>query len=289
MPFALFADSSCNIPQDVLIARDIHIIPLMYTIGEETYTSFEWGVVFDSKAHFDRLRAKDVVHTSLINTEVFVNAFTPFLQAGQDIVYVCISSGISGTYQAALLAAEELEGKYGDARVYVADTLGASAGEGIMTLRAADMRDAGESAQTVAAWATDNRLHICHILLADDLQFLHRGGRLPAVAATIGTVLDLKPLWYFDAEGKCAVATKVRGKNRALKEMVRMYGEKTLQPQGDEVRLVHGDCEGDALELKRLLEEAHPGIKVLVDYIEPIVGAHTGPGSLALVFWGKER
>ncbi|MGN0799777.1 MAG: DegV family protein [Christensenellales bacterium] len=288
MGFILFTDSSCNLSHEILAQRDVHVVPLTYNIGKETFSCYEEGVPFDSKGFFARLRAGDIARTSLINTDTFLRAFELFLQNGQDIVYISISSGISGTYQSAMLAAEELNGKYA-AKVYVADSLSAAYGEGLMVLHAADMRDAGESAEDAAEWVRQNRLSMCHFLSVDDLGFLRRGGRLPAMAAAIGTMLNLKPLMFFDGQGRVAVAEKVRGKNRLLREMLKRYAEKALQPDDGTVVIVHGDCAEDAEQLGALLLQEHPNVALTITCIEPTTGAHAGPGALAIIFWGTER
>ena len=146
MSFILFSDSSCNLPCDMIAQHDVRIVPLSYNIAEETYSCYEEGVPFDSKGFFDRLRAGALARTSLINTDTFLRAFEPILRDGRDIVYISISSGISGTYQSAVLAAEELNARYA-AQVYPVDSLSASLGEGFMVLRAAQMRDAGANAR----------------------------------------------------------------------------------------------------------------------------------------------
>ena len=288
MSFILFSDSSCNLPCDVIAQHDVRIVPLSYNIAEETYSCYEEGVPFDSKGFFDRLRAGALARTSLINTDTFLRAFEPILRDGRDIVYISISSGISGTYQSAVLAAEELNARYA-AQVYPVDSLSASLGEGFMVLRAAQMRDAGANAPAVAEWLRENRLSMCHFLAVDDLGFLKRGGRLPAMAAAIGTVLNLKPLMYFDAHGRVAVAEKVRGKNRILREMAARYTQKALRPDEGEIGIVHGDCAEDAAQLAAQLRTEHPHATIRVLPIEPTTGAHAGPGSLAVIFWGSER
>lgn len=288
MNFILFTDSSCNLSCETLAERGIHVVPLTYSIGEKTYACYEEGVPFDGNSFFDRLRGGALARTSLINSDTFLHAFEPYLQEGYDIVYISISSGISGTYQSAVLAAEELNAKYA-AKVYPADSLSGSYGEGFMVLHAAGMRDAGESAAAAAQWIAEHRLQMCHFLSVDDLGFLKRGGRLPAMAAAIGTILDLKPLLYFDAHGRVAVAEKVHGKSRLMREMVKRYGQKAQRPEDGAAAIVHGDCLADAEQLAALLRQEYPGIAVTLRCIEPTTGAHAGPGALALIFWGKER
>ena len=288
MDFILFTDSSCNLSCETLAQNAVRVVPLTYQIGEESYTCYEENVPFDGKAFFERLRGGALVRTSLINSDTFVHAFEPVLQEGHDIVYISISSGISGTYQSAVLAAEELNAKYA-AQVYLADSLSGSYGEGFMVLHAAQMRDRSACALEVVKWVEENRLNMCHFLSVDDLNFLKRGGRLPPMAAAIGTILDLKPLLYFDGQGRVAVAEKVRGKNRLLREMVKRYGQKALQPENGEIAIIHGDCIEDAEQLAQMLRQAYAGVSITTACFEPTIGAHVGPGALAIVFWGTER
>lgn len=288
MSFVLFTDSASNLSAQTAQEKDIHVLPMPFSIGEEQFHGWENGRPFDSKTFFARLRAGENAKTSLLNTEKFLSAFEPFLAAGQDVLYVGLSSGISGTFACAAAAAEELNAKY-EAKAYAADTLSGAYGEGLMVLKAAQLRDEGASAAEAAEHVAANRQHLCHFLAVDDLQFLRRGGRLPAMSAAIGTVLHLKPLLYFDDAGKVAVAGKIRGKQRLLAEMVKRYGEKAFTPGGGTAAIVHGDAEADAEKLAAMVREAHPGVELIIAPIETTTGTHAGPGSLALLFWGRER
>lgn len=288
MNFILFTDSSCNLSCETLTQNAVRVVPLTYQMGEESYTCYEEGAPFNSKAFFERQRGGALVRTSLINSDTFVHAFEPVLQEGHDIVYISISSGVSGTYQSAVLAAEELNAKY-TAKVYLADSLSGSYGEGFMVLHAARMRDMGACAMEVVKWVEESRLKMCHILSVDDLNFLKRGGRLPSMAAAIGTMLDIKPLLGFNNHGNVFVLEKVRGKNRALSAMVKRYGEKALEPNGGEIAIVHGDCIEEARCLAGMLQQTYPFVSITTACFEPTIGAHVGPGALAIVFWGTER
>lgn len=288
MSFVLFTDSAANLSAQTVREKEIHVLAMPFSIGGEHFHGWENGQPFDSKAFFARLRAGENAKTSLLNTETFLLAFEPFLAAGQDVLYVGLSSGISGTFACARAAAEELNAKY-EAQVYPADTLSGSYGEGLMVLKAAELRENGVSAAEAAEYVAANRQHLCHFLAVDDLQFLRRGGRLPAMSAAIGTVLHLKPLLYFNSEGKVGVADKIRGKQRLLAEMVKRYGETALTPNGGTLAIVHGDAEADAEKLAAMVRAAYGDAEIILSPIETTTGTHAGPGSLALLFWGRER
>ena len=289
MSFALFTDSCSNLPIATLRDRDLQVIPLTYTLDGEEHSRWDVADGFDGQAFYTALKeGRHEVHTSMVNTAAFLDAFAPALQAGQDLLYVGISSGISGTSAAAESAAALLREQFPQREILVADTHGASLGEGLTVLEAARLRDEGRSAREVWQTLMDRRARLCQHFVVDDLMFLRRGGRVSATAAIVGTLVGIRPLLRGD-EGRIVQEGKCRGRRRALETLRDIYLRDVRDPAGQTVGIAHADCEKDALYLRQLLMDAAPCRDVIVQCYEPVTGAHVGPGTVALFFWGENR
>ncbi len=289
MSFALFTDSCSNLPMAMLRDRDIRAIPLTYTLDGTEHSRWDAADGFDGAAFYSALATgKHEVHTSMVNTAVFLDAFTPALQAGLDVLYVGISSGISGTHAAAEAAAALLRERFPQREILAADTHGASLGEGITVLEAARLRDAGLSAREVWQALMARRASLCQHFVVDDLMFLRRGGRVSATAAIVGTLVGIRPLLRGD-QGRIVQEGKCRGRRRALEALGDIYRRDVRSPGDQTVGIAHADCEKDALYLRQLLMDAAPCRDVLVQCYEPVTGSHVGPGTVALFFWGENR
>ena len=287
MAFAVFADGSANLPGKML--EGIRVLPCEYTIdgSPQTYT----GDIdhFDAHAFYDKLRQGSVVRTSLLNTHLFLERFTPILKQGMDVIYISMSSGISGTYNAARIAAQELMEKYTDRFVHVVDSLGCGFGNGLLAVKAAQLQKEGVDARKAASLLDTEVPHVCQYFTVDDLNYLKKTGRVSGVTAKIGTMLNIKPILFGDSTGHIISSGKVRGRRKAIEGLVSKYREKRVEGMQSLVCISHGDCEADARTLASLVEEETPGVPITICQHEPFSGAHVGPGMLGLFFRGKER
>ena len=289
MSFALFTDACSNLPGKLLARYQIHVLPCSYTVdGVQTVYNGEIDA-FDAHAHYELLRAGKHVQTSLLNTQLFLDSFRPALEAGQDILYVGMSSGISGTYQASTLAAGELRGEFPDRQIRTVDSLGAGFGPGLLTLRAAAAREAGKDAGAAADELEQARLNLCEYFTVDDLMFLRRSGRLNAASAVVGTMLGIKPVLHMDDEGHLISMSKARGRKASIEALAAKMGELGKDYDNSTVFICHGDCIDDARYLEKIVREKYGAKNVVIGYTGAVIGSHSGPGTLALFFLGKNR
>lgn len=289
MSFEIMTDSSANFTPDLAEKFQLHIIPLHCSYGGKETPCYTPGKAFDGKAFYDLLRDKASVKTSMVNVEQFKNAFEPLLQAGKDILYVAMSSGISGTYAASLQAAQELLKKYPGRAIRCVDTLAASFGEGLFAIKAETMRKAKQSLQTAYEWIEKNKMSMCQFFTVDDLMFLRRGGRLSGMSAIIGSLANIKPLLRGDDEGKIVACGKTIGRKKSLQALADYYNDRAVAPENEIVAIAHGDCEDDALYLAEQLRKRRSCKEILIRTYEPGTGAHVGPGAVALFFFGTEK
>ncbi len=287
MAFAVFADGSANLPESM--TEGITLVPCTYTVNGVQKTYLGDVDHFDGKAFYESLRQGSVVETSLINTHVFITEFTPVLERGEDIIYVSMSSGISGTYNAAVLAANELMEKFPDRFVHVVDSLGCGFGNAILAIQAAELSREGKTAREAAEILDADVPHVCQYFTVDDLNFLKKTGRVSGMTAAIGTVLNIKPILFGDSTGHIISCAKVRGRNKAIEAIVKKYDEKRMASPGEHIFISHGDCLSDAEKLAEKVRQITPDIPITICQHEPFSGAHVGPGMLALFFHGKER
>ena len=227
--------------------------------------------------------------TTQINSEEFLRVFTPLLEAGQDVLYIAFSSGLSGTCQSALLAREELRRRFPERRLEVFDSLCASMGEGLLVYHAAKLRQEGRDMDQVLAWLKENVLRLCHWFTVDDLNHLKRGGRVSTATALVGTMLGIKPVLHVDNEGHLISVSKVRGRRQSLEALVSRMEETAVNPAEQTVFISHGDCLEDAQFVAQHVREKLGVTQIQIGYIGPVIGAHSGPGTVALFFLGKER
>lgn len=285
--YVLFTDSACDIPVPTLNEWGYKVIPLTLTFegdGKE-YNDYD----IDSKEFYNRMRAGEHAKTAAINVETFEQAFRPVLQGGQDILYIAFSSGLSNTFNAGRLAAEELKNEFPERTVTVVDSLSASAGFGLLVYLAAQHKTAGESLAQVADFVTNTRLHLCHWFTVDDLKYLKRGGRISPTVAFVGGLLGIKPILHMDNEGHLINMTKVRGRKQSIKMLADKFGELAKDPHSGPVFICHGDCREDADQLAKFLREDYGvPVQMTVD-VGPVIGSHSGPGTLSVFFLGRER
>ncbi len=289
MAFEIFTDSAANIPAAKLEELNINVIPCSYEVGGKIIKCPRVPEEFDGKEFYDMLRAKTEVRTSMTNTHDIAEQFETALSKGSDVLYISISSGISGTFNAARLAAEELRDKYPERRIEVFDSMGAGLGIGLLAMKAADYRQEGLGMNALLERLASDRGGLCEYFTVDDLMHLRRGGRLSGIAAMMGTVLNIKPLLRGDEEGKIVVFSKLRGRKKAIAAIAKEYEDKAVSPETQRVAISHGDCIEDAETLAQMVNEIAKPKELIIATHEPYTGVHVGPGMLSLFFFGAGR
>ncbi len=289
MSYTVFTDGCSNLPGYLLRELDIHILPCSYTLDGETGV-FDGNLEsFDTHAYYDKLRAGAVMKTSLLNAQLFMDHFRPELEKGQDIVYVGLSSGVSGTLQAGKMAAEELMEEFPERTVRVVDSLGAAFGPGLLACRAADLRNEGKTASEAGEILDVEVKHLLQIFTVDDLNFLKRTGRVSGATAAIGTILNIKPLLWGDPTGHIVALSKCRGRKKSIEAILEIYRARAIDAQNQRVAISHGDCPEEAQMLADKVCEICKPKELIICPHEPFTGSHVGPGMLALYFFGEER
>ncbi|MBR4234844.1 MAG: DegV family protein [Clostridia bacterium] len=283
MQFTVLTDTSGNLPAPVAQARGIRVLPFIYTYDGEEHTCTDTDA-FDAEAYYGRIKQGLKVTTSQITPESFAAFFEGPLSEGSDVIFVSMSSGISGSCDSARMAAQTLSAKYPDRRLEIIDTHGASLGEGLIALRAADLRDANAQTEQAAQQLRALAERMFNVFTVDDLNHLRRGGRLSNLSALLGTVLGIKPLLKGDTDRKIVAFGKVRGRRKSIEALAAMYEKLAAEPEAQTVGIAQAACREDAQTLVSLLNKNRPPREILtVDY-EPVTGAHVGPGALALFF-----
>ena len=287
MSFAVFADGSANLPQSML--EGITLLPCEYTLNGVPHTYRGDVDSFDGHSYYEMLKKGGAVKTTLLNTQLFLDHFTPVLESGADIIYVSMSSGISGTFNAAVLAAAELMEQFPERFIHIVDSHGCGFGSGLLAVHAAELSQRGMSARAASVILDEEVPHMCQYFTVDDLNFLKRTGRVSGMTAGIATILNIKPILYGTTEGRIVSCGSVRGRNRSIEAIVKKYREKVFYDHEQTVCISHGDCIEDAKKLSEKIKEITPSFPVVICQHEPFSGAHVGPGMLALFFRGTER
>ena len=284
--YRIITDSCCDLTPELIRQLDIIVAPLnMLFQGKVRMDS----VGEDIKEVYEALRQGEAASTSALNPDSWASFIEPVLEAGQDVLVLPFSSGLSTTYQSAVIAATDLEEKYPDRKIRVVDTLCASLGQGLLVYYACQMRDEGINLDTLAKWVEDNRLNLCHWFTVDDLMYLKRGGRVSAATALVGTVLQIKPVLHVDNEGHLINVGKARGRKAAIESLAKKMGETAIPGANDVVFICHGDCIEDAEYLAKLVKERFGVKEVVIGYTGAVIGSHSGPGTLALFYLGEHR
>ena len=290
--FVLCCGSTADLTKEKFASRNIEYICFSYTLGGKELKD-DLGQSLSFKDFYDAMRSGKETKTAQINTDEYIRYFTPFLEQGNDLLYVSLSSGLSGTYSCAVLAADELKAKFPERKIRIVDSLGASSGYGLLMDTLADMRDSGADIDTVADFAEENRLKMHHWFYSTDLTFYIKGGRVSKAAGWFGTVLKICPLLNMDFEGHLIPRKKLKGKKRAMLEalnQMKIHAEDGLN-YSKKCFISHSDCPEEARELASLVEQTFPKLKSKVEiyYIGTTIGSHSGPGTVALYFWGDKR
>jgi len=287
--YQIITDATADLSPDLAISLGVVSVPMEINLDEEYYTYVPGGGDIGLDTFYSRMLNGSIARTSQINPQVYTNVFEKYLAQGKDIVYICLSSGVSATVQGALLSADQLKEIYPGRKIFVIDSLCISLGEALIITAAVEKQKNGLNADELAAWLNENKLRVCHWFTVDDLEYLKRGGRLSAVQAAIGTTLNLKPVLHVDDTGHLINVKKVRSRKKALAAMVEEMTQTYLADCSNEVFIGHGACPADAQQLADLVKNVYADIDIRIFDIGPVIGAHAGPGVLALFFWGKIR
>ena len=285
--FVLMTDSCCDLSAAMAEEMELAVLPLSVIQEGRTYQNYLDHRDLDPGTFYARLRAGSMGSTAAANAEAFMEAMTPVLEAGRDILCICFSSALSTTYQSAVIAQQELSGTYPDRRIVVIDSLCASLGQGMLVYLAHRERQKGRTLEEVADFVRRTIPHQCHWFTVDDLNHLKRGGRVSAAAALVGTMLQMKPVLHVDDQGRLIPVSKVRGRKASIRALLERM--EALQIDTETVFISHGDCLEEAEGLAAMIRERFGTREVVINYVGPVIGNHSGPGTLALFFLGKNR
>jgi DegV family protein with EDD domain len=287
--YVIFTDAASDLPAKLIDKHNIHVIPMHFEIAEKSYHHYPDGRELAYSRFYEMLRSGSMARTSQINNSDFWEYFEPVLKGGFDIIYIAFSSGLSGTYQASVIAAEELMDRYPGQKVYCVDSRCASAGQGMLVYNAALKKYEGLGIDELHDWVLKNCNHLCHWFTVNDLNYLKRGGRLSASSAIVGTMLSVKPILHVDGEGHLVLSGKIRGRRKSLKELIDRMKEFCIKPEKQTVFIGHGDCLNDAEILSAMVKRELVIKDVIINDIGPIIGSHTGPDFIGLFFFGSEK
>lgn len=290
MSFEIVTDSSSNLVESMIDDFGLHILPLTFMIDGTQYQSYLKGHHTDLQQFYTMMREGKVITTSLPNLADSEELIRGLLEQGRDVLYVGFSSGLSGTFEATELLIHDLSKQFPERTIYAVDTLGASGGEGLLIYHAVQRARAGASITEVRDWLEDNKLHLAHWFTVDDLMFLFRGGRVSKTSAWAGTMLKIKPVMHMDDEGHLIPLEKARGRKKSLNALVDHMSETANEPISEQpVFITHGDCVEDAEYVADLVRERFGVSQIVINYVDPVIGAHSGPGTIALFFLASHR
>ena len=286
--YVITVNSTVDLPIEWLEERNVKVIPLKYTIDNQTYTDMEG---LSAKEFFAKLREGKMAETSQVNPEEARSYLEPFLKKGKDILHLGFSSALSGTLNSMRIAGEELSEQYPEAKIIIVDTLCACLGEGLLLHHVLKQKAAGKTIEEAAQWAEENKLHICHNVTVDDLNHLQRGGRVSKATAVLGTLVQIKPMIHMDDSGSLQVIGKERGRKKSLNKIVEIARQqiKGWEDKNDLLMITHGDCLEDAEYVAELVRKTLGIENILINNIGTVIGSHTGPGVVALFLMGEKR
>jgi DegV family protein with EDD domain len=290
MSYQIVTDSSCNLTEALIDELELEILPLTFMVDGAQHQRYLKGETTDLKQFYTMMREGKVITTSLPNLSNSEKLLTDILKSGKDILYLGFSSGLSGTYNSIETLSHDLRTHFPERTIECIDTLAASMGEGLLVYYAAKMKQGGASLAEVAAWVRENKLKLAHWFTVDDLMFLYRGGRVSRTAAFAGSMLKIKPVMHVDNEGHLIPLEKKHGRKKSIQGLVEHMEATANAPVADQVvGISHGDCIEDVEYLQSLITKKFGVTKYLVNYVDPVIGAHSGPGTLALFFLASER
>ncbi|MFT3951001.1 MAG: DegV family protein [Oscillospiraceae bacterium] len=284
--YKIVTDSTCDLPDETVKALGIDILNLTYEVDGVDYAGNELPI----DAFYEKMRKGSVTRTSQITPETYRAYFERQILDGFDILYLGFSSALSGSYQSAITAAAELSEQYPQAKLYPVDTLSASLGEGLLVYLTCQKKGEGLDIDALREWVINTRLHLCHVFTVDDLHFLHRGGRVSKTAAIAGSILGIKPMLHVDDEGRLVPVSKIRGRKQSLARLVEMMEERKGTWENKTIAICHGDCRAEADEVAQLAKKIlGKNTEVIIGHTGPVIGSHSGPGTMALFFLGAQR
>ena len=286
MSYKIITDSCCDLSEQMCRELGLTVVPMCVTVSGKTINRFTEQELKNIYAAF---RAKEESSTAAANPQDWEDAVAPVLEQGEDALVLAFSSGLSTTYQSAVIAAEELMERYPGRTVKVVDTLCASMGQGLFAYYACKKRDAGMSLEELFAWCEEMKFKLCHWFTVDDLFFLKRGGRISAATAIAGTMLQIKPVLHVDNAGHLINVSKARGRKASIQALAKKMADTQLPGENDIAFISHGDCLEDAEALAEMLRSQCGVKEVVLNYIGAVIGSHAGPGTIAMFFIGKER
>lgn len=288
MGIKIITDSSCDLPREYVDDNNIEVISLVLNLNGQIIKD-DLGKTLSYKDFYQKMRDGATPTTSQVNAHEFEEAFSKHIKNGDSIIYISISASLSGTFNSANIAKNNLLEEYPEAKIELVDSLSASIGQGLLVLKACEMRDNGASIEEIVEWIEENKRKVIHTILIDDLNHLKRGGRISGATATIGGLLNIKPSAYLDDEGKLAQGEKIKGKKKALRFLANEVKERAIDSENEVLYICHGDCQEEAESLRDIIEQEVKFKNVIINYVGNVIGAHTGPGALAVIFLGKNR
>ena len=287
--FIIITDSSCDMSAQMAEDLGVEVLPLSVTIGEDTYKNYLDGREIAFPEFYKRLRGGQSAKTSAVNTESFVEIFKSYLDQGKDLLYLGFSSGLSATCQCGEVAARMVADQYPERKICVVDTLAASMGQGLLVYLAVMKQREGMAIEGVRDYIESIKLKLVHWFTVDDLHFLKRGGRISAATEIVGSLLSIKPVMRVDNEGHLIKVEAVRGRKAAIRRMKEKMEATCIDPKNAVVFMSHGDCIDDAKTLEQMIREQFGTSEIHINFVGPVIGAHSGPGTLALFYIGTER
>ena len=286
MQYKIVTDTCCDFPSHMYKELDLGVVPLSVSFRGEAVFSYDEAWLKDL---FAGLRQGEATSTSAANPDQWANVIEPVLAQEQDVLVMAFSSGLSTTYQSAVIAAEDLREKYPQRKIHVVDTLAASLGQGLLVYYACKKRDEGLTLEELTAWCEEYKYKLAMWFTVDDLMYLKRGGRISAATALVGTMLQIKPVLHVDDEGHLINVAKARGRKASIEALAKKLGETGIPGANDTVFICHGDCLEDAQQLEAILKEKYGVKDVFIYYVGAVIGSHSGPGTLALFYLGNHR
>jgi len=288
-PYSIITDATADLSPEVALANEIIVLPMTVTFkgSEEVYSTEDEE--FMRSDFYQKLRNGEVAVTSQINMFQFISFFTKILEHGTDILYIAFSSGMSGSYLAAIKARDELAPHWPERKIVIVDSLAASSGEGLLAVSVAKLKKAGKTIEEASEWAEENKHHLNAWVTVDDLMFLKRSGRITTTEAFLGSVLGVKPIIHVNPEGRLVPVKKVRGRKQALKALLDSMEGYAPGYKDQTIYISHGDCLKETQALADMIREKYEPVSVELFSIGPVVGSHSGPGTIALFFYANHK
>ena len=287
--YVIMTDSCCDLSAEMAAELELEVLPLSLEMSGKTYRNWLDGRDIPFADFYARVRAGETATTSAVSVGDYEEHMRPILESGKDILCICFSSALSATYQSACIAAEGLREEFPDAKILVVDSLSASMGQGLLVYLCVMEKRRGADVEALQDYAEATRGKVCHWFTVDDLNHLKRGGRINAATAMFGTMLSIKPVLHVDDQGRLIAVSKARGRKASLLELVDRMAKTAVAPAGQTVFISHGDCEEDARFVADTIRSRFGTTDIRINYVGPVIGNHSGPGTMALFFLGTQR